>query len=903
MELRKEQTVFLLALALLSWLAYDKATSNPRKKGSIRGSERELVENELPDVALAIPLDRDWNALERELFSPPRDTRPLPPLELILPPLQPLPAILPPTEPGPASHLFGKFLRVEPLEVEVIGLFSATEAEEVFAEDDEALTKAMQEGEALTPEEQQERIKAWKGIYDWIVSGTLKFGQITSQDRFTLPSQPAAPIVFLEFIPETGLPRHGAQPPISFERSRVTEFGFAKTIVNEIEQRYLEFGGSLDHGEFPDALGFADWCIEHRHEAERALPVAEAIYRMAQTMSPADPEPKLGIARCYEASFEFEKAFKLYRELMDGGLEREPIVLSSLAQLEARFRLYDQAEARFAEAERFGSSSWHLQWAYGKFLMERGRPEEAVEHLRTANKFAPTEKLHRDARLAIRLDLGAALVAAGDPTNGLAWFTKSLQLDPESSLALAGQIAATTCLDLQNDRINGSSSAMPGGADSSQASSFELLVDRGVSLIARGEYLAAERNLQLAAELDPLRAYIPWRALSYLAHMTGYSEEALSYIDLAYENNPVDVYTLYQRGRVLAARGDSVGAAEAFVLALDRELNFPEALAVLGQIAHEAGEHDAAELYLERALSVDESLNAVRALRGLNFLALKDVSAAQTEFDRVLSTERDHPTARNGRAWCVYLDGDAAEAITNFAELDDARRSFAEDDVHRLYAKAMIEAIQDHDEKSVWTDNFNRAKIGNGWVLDESGGPLLTLSDGVVELSGQFDSSRGSLLSRIYRERSANEFVSLEVDLVVDVGGRSRAGVFIAREKLNNRTGSEVQASVTVSRHAEGNLQTRILQRSGDDAPYVDWPAFAWPGGEVMTVRIEREGESSDTTLRVTVNGVPVFTNERLPTLGRANTKLRFGVFAEGDNGRTTKVEIRKVEVVFRDQK
>ena len=905
MEVRKEQTVLLLTVALLGYLAYGKLSANRERTRRISATERELVENEMPNVDLALPIERNWDDLERQLFSPPRDTRPLPLLELVLPPLQAIPAILPPTEPGPAPRLFGKFLRVQPQPMEVIGLFASAEVEDVAPEDDDAVAAEMERGEALTPEEQQERVQAWKGIYDWIVSGDLKFGQITNADRYGLGSRTNDAIEFLEFIPETGLPRFGAQPPITFERGRITEFGFADTIANEIELRFLEFGDSLDLSEFEDALAFGEWCIANRHESARALPIAESIFGMADGMSSEDPAPKLGLARCYEAGFQFDKAFQLYHDLISNGFERDAIVLSSLAQLEARFRLFDQAEARFAEAERFGRSSWRLQWAYGKFLQERGRPAEAVVHLRTANKFAPTEKLHRAARLGIRLDLGAALVASGDPTDGLAWFTKSLQIAPESSIALAGQIAATMCLDVSNQRLNGSSSPMPGGDEGStgQEGSFELLVDRGISLLVRGEFEAAEQNLRLAADLDPLRAYIPWRALSYLALATGYGEEALSFIELAYENNPVDVYTLYQRGRVLASRGDTVGASEAFVLALDRELDFPEALASLGEIAHNAGEYDSAELYLQRALSIDPKLNGVRALRGLNFLSLKDVPAAQAEFDYVLANERNHPTARNGRAWCVYLEGDAGEAITNFAELDDARRSFPEEDEHRVYAKAMIETIQDHVEKSVWTDRFNRAKIGNGWVLDESGGPLLTLADGVIELSGQFDAGKGSLLSRMYRERSANEFVSLEVDLVVDVGGRSRAGVFVSREKLNQRTGNEVQASVTVSRHPEGNLQTRILQRSGDETPYVDWPAFDWPGGEVMTIRIERSGESTDTTLRVTVNGVPVFTNERLPTLGRANSKLRFGVFAEGENGRTTKVEVRKVEVVFRDNK
>lgn len=902
MEIRKEQTVFLLSLALLGWFTYSKLTGTKDKRKHIREQERELIADLVPDVDLAKPLDRDWNSLERELFAPPRATRPLPPLDLILPPLQPLPALLPPTEPGPAPSRFGRFLRVEPQEAEVVGLFAVAEAEEIDVETDEDVGKAIEEGESLTPEEQAERIQAWKSVYDWIIAGDLKFGQITSKDRYNLSRNPNASIEFLEFVPTTGLPRHGGQPPILFERDRVTEFGFADTIANQMELQFRDFGDKIELGEFADAMAFGEWCIANRHESDRGLEIAEAIFRMAQESQSDSAGPRLGLARCYEAGFQFDKAYGLYHELLQGGFERDPIVLTHLAELEARFRLFDQAGERFAEAERYGKSSWRLQWAYGKFLLDRGKPEEAVEHLRTANKYAPTEKLHRDARLLMRIDLGAALLASGDPDDALSWFKKSVQLDPESALALAGEIAATTCLDVSNNRLNGSSSPMPGGDEGAeQDSNFELLVNRGIAQIARGEFEAAEQNLRLAADLDPLRAYIPWRALSYLAQMTGYSEEALSFIELAYENNPIDVYTLYQRGRVHASRGDAEAAAESFVLALDRELDLPEALAALGQLAHEAGRFRNADLYLERALSIDENLHGVRALRGLNFLTLNDVPAARAEFERVLASDRNHPTARNGLAWCVYLEGDSSEAITNFAELDDARRSFTDEDVHRVYAKSMIEAIQDHDAKSVWTDIFNRAKLGNGWILDESGGPIVTLADGTVEISGQFDANKGSLLSRMYRERSASEFVSLEVDLAVDVSGRSRAGIFIAREKVNQRTGTEVQAAVTVSRHPEGNLQTRILQRSNDETPYVDWPAVDWPSGETMTLRIEREGEANETLIRVTVNGVPVLTGERLPTLGRANSKVRFGVFVQGDNGRSAKVEVKKVEVVFRD--
>lgn len=907
MEIRREQVVFLVAAGILGWMTYSKVSVKDKRGGSGSAAPPELVNHPAPDLGLVTARTRDWDDIDRELLEPPRDTRPLPPLEVVLPPLEPIPALLPPPVPGPEARLFGSFLRVRPEVEEVVGLFAADSAEAIDEAESEDLAALDDLAvDALSPEEQVELIQSWKRVYDWITDGQLKFGQITNEARYRLTREPDRPIQFLEFDPRTGAPRFGNQPPIAYERSRIVEFGFADTVANRMELRAIDFEGQLSLGDYSQALAFAEWCVEKRLEAPRALQVAESVYRRAEPFASDDPAPQLGLARCYEAGFQFEKAFQLYKQLLGGGFDKHPVVHTRLAELEARFRLFAQAEARYREAERWGRASYELQWSYGRFLIERGRAAEAIEHLRAANKFAPSDREFKSARVGMRVDLGRALVASGEVAEGLSWFSKATQLDGESQLALAGTIAATLCTDVSQGRLNGSSTPTleaDGGLGTGGAI-FELLVNSGVQKLAQKEYLEAEQSLRLAAEADPLRAYVPWRALSFLATQTGYNEDALTFIDLAYENNPVDPYTLYQRGRVLMDRGDLSGAAEFFVLALDRELQFPEALAALGEIAHRQGAFDDADLYLERALSIDPALVDVRALRGLNFLELADVEAARAEFDQVLDDARDHPTARSGRAWCIYLSGDAPEAITTFAELDDARRGFPEDDAHRVYAKAMIETIQDHQEKSVWTDIFNRASLGNSWVIDESGGPTVTLVDGAVNLSGQFDSSRNSLKTRLYRERGAAEFVSLEVELVVDAGGRARSGIFLSREKFNQRTGTEVQSEVTVSRHPDGNLQTRVLQRAQDDAdtPFVDWPAVDWPAGEPMTLRIEREGEANETTIRVVVNGIPVLEDERLPTLGRANTNVRFGVFSEGENGRNTKVEVRKVEVVYRDR-
>ena len=102
----------------------------------------------------------------------------------------------------------------------------------------------------------------------------------------------------------------------------------------------------------------------------------------------------------------------------------------------------------------------------------------------------------------------------------------------------------------------------------------------------------------------------------------------MRWIEEAHQADPTDAWTLYQRGRLLAARGDQEGARESLMGALDRELAFPDALIALGELAYRAGDHASAELYFERALAVDPARAEVHALRGENLLEQREPALA-----------------------------------------------------------------------------------------------------------------------------------------------------------------------------------------------------------------------------------------------------------------------------------
>jgi tetratricopeptide (TPR) repeat protein len=941
--LRKEHVVLLGTAALVGYLAWSSLSSTgARTSRAKQSAPPPFAHHAAPDLALAMPEVRESDARTRELFSPPSDTEPLPPLDLVTPPRVSLVPLRPPPEPGPTPKLFGRFLRDDAKPFDAPDLFAQETAGDETADASSstsssaastgatrltstggtpgsgqgssgpgssapasagsASTGETHGGPELSPQERAERVAGYKKLYDWLRKVDLRFGQIRNPDRYELAKHPNEDILFVEFNPATGLPRLPGQAPVPFKRADIAEFGFADTVVNQIELRRAEFGDPLSAGEYDQAIQFGRWCLEQRLETPRALEVAEEIFRRAMPVLKEDPLPHLGLARCYEAGFQFEKAFQEYSALLGGTHGRDPLVLISMAMLEARFRMFDKAEARFAEAERYGRTQWPVQWRYGQFLLQRGRPAEAVAHLRLANQNEPSGPEYKHDRALMRADLGAALLAQGEVKEAAEWFDKSRQADPQEQRALAGLIAAS--LLSPGTAANGGASAISTVGELSSVG-FDVLVAGALADISHHDPASAKKAkaaLLLAAAADPLRAYVPWRALSYLAEITNNPEDALRYIELAYENNPTDAWTLYQRGRIHASRDDLAGAQDAFVRALDEELDFPDALAAMGDLAYRRGDNAAAERYLERSVSLDPKQSNVIALRGLNFLQLGALNDAEQTFQKALEIEHDQPTAWNGLAWCFYRKGDATAALAKLRDLDDNRRTYPEDDPHRVWARGQIGRIQDHLEKVVWTDRFERNALRNDWTVEETDGPQFTIHDGVVTLKGAFAKNGRA---RMWQKKPAGAFVAIEARLNVRSGTTSRVGMFVSRE--NARSGeTQIEAEVTLSRHNDATknmIQTRVIKRGEEKSPFTDVQGFEWKLDTPVLLRIERTGESSDTKVRLLVDGFPVLENKPMTGYGRTNMEVRAGIFAEGDTGRQVQVDIDDVQIVYREKK
>jgi len=898
-NVRKEQVVLIGTLALLGVLGYSSFTGAKPRTAAPRGQKPERVEQLVPDVSLALPAPRDLGRAPRDLFSAPRDTHPLPPLDIEAPPLAPLSGLFPPPLPGPAPQHYGKLLRASATPLAVAGLFVTDVDSAAQLAEDQAPLEAAPGGlaidDALTGEQRAAQLEGLKKLYDWFRrdDGAPRFGNIRNPDKFGLRQRPDEALLFLEINTATGLELFPGQAPIPYERASITEFHFADTVANRILERRREIGDKLTSGQYPGVMDFAAQCLAHRGEAREALPVAIEMYRLANTVADGDPAPRLGLARCHELAFDFEAAFAELESLLAEHAHR-PEVHVRLGELEARLRLFDSAEQRFKEALRLARQSFDAQAAYGRFLLARGREAQALEHLELAHRFEPPAEF-REQRLNLRLDLAAARLANGKLVGNEAanvMYDSVLSIDPAESRALAGKLALGIVGRMQLDP---SAMALP-----RDTAGFELLLAQGLGKLQAKPGAEARDDLLAAAEADPLRAFAAWRALSWLAEVTGYPAEALRYCDLALEAAPDDAWSLFQHGRLLAQRDDPEGAVRDFKAALDLELGFTDAIAGLGEIAVARGNAADAEMYFGRALELDPARAELEARRGYNYLSLNDTTRAEACFKRAQAIDANEPGARAGLAWCSYRRDDPDRAIELFRALDDARRALPQTEAWRVFALAQIARIEDHIAKEVWEDDFERQKLANGWSVEEAAGPLFTLSEGKLGLHGNLNNT--GLAARVWQEYASNQFVSIEMDVSVDSRTSARVGVFLSREKTQQGS-TQVTSQISVERHPEGGLQVLLMDRATATPEPNDIAAVGgvpwWPADQVVRLRIERLGEGSDSMGRISVDGIPVA--DAFPMRAIASTgNVRFGLFAKGNSGQPVHLTIDNVQVVRR---
>lgn len=167
-------------------------------------------------------------------------------------------------------------------------------------------------------------------------------------------------------------------------------------------------------------------------------------------------------------------------------------LLAALAALAiARAAIWRDEQALFSQLTRESPQSWIAHANLGKALVELGQAQEALEHLRQAERLNPLAP-------QVHLSLGAASMLLGRPEEAAASFSTALRLRPQSA-------ATHNNLGLALTRLGRGREAMEHYREALRLNPTyaEIHLNLGNAYEAEGSYAAAAGSYRQALILNP----------------------------------------------------------------------------------------------------------------------------------------------------------------------------------------------------------------------------------------------------------------------------------------------------------------------------------------------------------------------------------------------------------------
>ena len=807
--LNKERVLFLLALVLVVWLLLPGQERRPGSRLRLR--KQTYHAPGLPGSALVDAKERVWTGKERDLFLPPSETVPLPPLRLDLPPFPEaelpvaIPSFLGSPDPSHAyawalvpSQLPKPLLQGEARQTPPDGKKPAEQGtgQEGGAgqqqgggtqEEDASLAWALQYDQLYRKDERKPSWGKILGPQRW------GLGSPDSQETLRLNGPFRRPVLFQEFDPVKGKPKFGAAQPVPPEQ--VQALVFANTLRNriELEKRRIPAGvvGVVDRYHFILRL------LYDFEGAPEALAEAETQARVLMRDAPKDPRGYEVTARVLFESGRMEDLLAfLDEDLAKTAFAKAPFVFRYRGKVAETFGLSSQAEAFFRRAIQDGFTDARNHLTLAEFLLRQGRGSEA---LASAKEAARREVASMEPRLVsrIRRVLTRAFLAVLD------WKGAEKALESAKEIPLAkGRLAHLTgVLALAKKDHEGAAAAFR-----EAATLLPLSVDPVLGLaLARlhgnaegvSGYVAGSMKEQVAGR-DPLLRPVALALDAFALDLAGKAVEALDLCRQALIQDPEQEWVLYLSGRE-ARKNGSLEEAESF---LDQALSRMQVRApVMAEMAmilyHKAMESpeggyqglQRAKRFISKACELSAQGTPVKggdagiqeaATRGLRRWVYQDLlgcvsyalgenEAARRAF--LLSGKwrgKTGPHAQIFLALIRYRQGYTDEALGQLRDLQQVLRDLT--DPYRQYVDRALLLIQDHRSKRRFQDPFSHEGLARHWVKKARGQPKLSWSvkDGRLQVRGR---SKGDLpaFQRLTLEDIQN-FVEVKVKLGVPPG-------------------------------------------------------------------------------------------------------------------------------------
>lgn len=883
MALRKEQVLFVatLAIAALVW-------NSQRQSPALVASVSMKTEEYQPKPVVATPLAGEAGAAlrRRDFATEPSETQPLPPRLLPFPPRAPRSVVMLPLEPGPD---FGHAMVLAGDGGVVTGVTltepAASQAGgEAGAEAGSAAAAASQGPPTTRAEREAIAARSYDRVYqEGLASPFFGTVEVDGIDRFDLEKMQNFDGVTIHLRPynvDTG--RVGVKP-MTFgndDRVKVAKVVLAGTLRNEIVRRTR--GIPVDAGNLDRRGEVIRWLLEQAREDSSvykdALQQADLYVQAAK----GDLEGLRWQQRVLQAKGDLAAEFTLLDGLQ--GPQRETAFrYTGLGRIKARLGLFADAEQDLRKATELAPLDARAHAALAEFLLQRGRSSEAVQAARAADAsfgtlLDPSDR-HQVGRIVLSCHLAVDEVAAAQDALRRLEGSERAYLDGAIKYASGDVQAALTAFRTVT------------GADAGAAR-----LGQAACLVRLGTWQEAYELLLAVYDQEPLLRSRAASGVALLQLRLGQPEAALAWLDRAQEADPLDPYAHYLRGATLARQGDLAGAEQALLGCLKLRDDFVHALvemaALLSQRALEQGSTDAASgalRYGTRAVHLAHRPSyELHVLQGLLANFSGDLRTAQTAFTQARELGADEPqklAARGALAVIAYSRGQREEAESTLVRMTT---DLPKEDALRVWAEATLAAIDDHGQKEMLGDGFERAEVGKIWPGERDGGLGAQVQDGMLVFAGTFPRSGQGEAS----VRRANAVPK----------GRNFLAVAVRMQHGPNQPRSDGFAGLRIGTQAGGGRGNELRVQVGirEGQPYLtieesrkepvrttlDVPEFDPTAWQQLELRVVPRGEQSRSfSLEVSWNGRLVRSHDLETLSGSTGNELETGLFASGSKG------------------
>ncbi len=879
MAIRKEQVLALLTLVVAGMVWNGRRAAQPM----VASVNPKSLEYEVAPVRTAPLAGAPTVPLARlDFATEPSETQPLPPRPLAFPPRAAIAIVALPLEPGP-DYGHALVLAGDGETIEGVTLQAPAAGED-------AAPAGTGNGDEPGGGTREEREAAARRSYDRVYLqgrsspfyGTIEPGGL---DRFELEARTEFEGVVVRlrrYSLETG--KVGKVEEFGREGNKIEKIVLADTLRNQVVRRTRAVPADAAH--LPDRAALIRWLLERAREESWVYDEALAQADLYVQVSGGDLEGLRWQQRVLQAKGDFAAEFALL-DGIQGPFRESAFRYEGLGRLKALLGLDADAEADLRKAVALGPTDARPHAALAEFLRARGRSREALASaLRAEQAFGslldPGDKgrVMRTifaCHLAVAAIDAAALALAlvnGDPAvpylQGVLHYAKG---DLPTALAAFRQVA--------------------GGPDSGAAQ-----LGQAACLVRTGQWQEAHDLFVRVAEQEPLLRHRAATGLALIGLRLGQYDSALAWLDRAQEADPGDPYMFYLRGAVLRRQGQLDGAEEALAACLRLRDDFVHALVEMTAV-HSARAIDggvagaqsalAAMRYGERAVHLahrpDVQLHVLQGL--LRFLAA-DPSGARAAFTAardLADTEEKKLFARGALAVVDYSRGLREDAETALSRL---AVDLAKDHPMRLWAEATIEAIDDHGQKEMLNDRFERNEPGGIWPGERDTTFGAVLRDGALVFDGKL-STRGG--GEVWVERAgavpkAKNFLAVGVKL--RLGAKQPRGDGFCGLRIELLRGGQGQFDLRAQIGVfEGRPWLVVAENREDELRRpLELGALDLSQWQDVELRVLPRGEQGrNFLLQASWNGAVVATHELKTLTASAGNDLKTVLFASGSKG------------------